>query len=70
MTPRINASSSGQLAIKPILNRLLTYIKGDDKDNTVRLFPTIAPNDDNLFEKVLIIDPHVSFGNPTITNVI
>ncbi|MGK7933499.1 MAG: DUF433 domain-containing protein [Microcystaceae cyanobacterium] len=63
----INASRSGQLAMKQVLNHLLTRIEWDEKDIAARLFPTVANNGENFTDKVLIIDPNVSFGKPTIT---
>jgi uncharacterized protein (DUF433 family) len=62
----INASRSGQLAMKQVLNHLLTRIEWDEQDIATRLFPTIEINGENFTDKVLIIDPSISFGKPTI----
>lgn len=63
----INASRSGQLAMKQVLNNLLTRIEWDEQDIASRLFPMINDHSHNFRDKVLIIDPNISFGKPTIT---
>jgi len=63
----INASRSGQLAMKQVLNNLLNRIEWDEKNIAARLFPTIEINGKNFSDKALMIDPNISFGKPTIT---
>lgn len=62
----INASRSGQLAMKQVLNNLLTRIEWDEQDIATRLFPTINLKGEDFTDKVLMIDPNISFGKPTI----
>ncbi|MFM7717221.1 MAG: DUF433 domain-containing protein [Microcystis sp.] len=63
----INASRSGQLTMKQFLNNLLTRIEWDEQDIATRLFPTIDINGQDFSDKVLKIDPNISFGKPVIT---
>lgn len=63
----VNASRSGQLAMKQVLNNLLTRIEWDERNIATRLFPFIEPKENNFSEKILTIDPNISFGKPTIT---
>ncbi len=60
----INVSRSGQLAMKKVLTDLLTRIEWDNHNFATRLYPFINSIND---EKSLTIDPHISFGKPTIT---
>ena len=62
----INVSRSGQLAIKEVLQRLLTRIEWNEADVAVRLFPFIETGLEPLSQKILTIDPTISFGRPTI----
>lgn len=63
----INASRSGQLVMKQVLNHLLTRIEWDEKDIAARLFPFIEIDGEDSSNKLLTIDPKISFGKPTIT---
>ncbi len=60
----INVTRSGQLAIKTVLTNLLNRIEWDQENIATRLYPII---NNSLDDKILIIDPHISFGKPTIT---
>lgn len=60
----INVSRSGQLAMKKVLTDLLTRIEWDNHNLATRLYPFINSINE---EKTLTIDPHISFGKPTIT---
>ncbi|MEB3175165.1 MAG: DUF433 domain-containing protein [Cyanobacteriota bacterium] len=62
----INASQKGQLAIKNILDNLLTRVEWDEQNIVNKLFPYI---DKNIKEepKIITISPVISFGKPTIT---
>jgi uncharacterized protein (DUF433 family) len=59
----VNVSRSGQLAMKEILQRLLTHVEWDENNFATRLYPEL---DQINGDKILIIDPHISFGKPTI----
>lgn len=63
----INTSRSGQLAMKEVLNNLLTRIEWDETDIATRLFPFIELNEKDASDRILTIDPNISFGKPTIT---
>ncbi|ANV92062.1 DUF433 domain-containing protein [Picosynechococcus sp. PCC 8807] len=63
----INVSRSGQLAIREVLQRLLTRIEWNEADIAIRLFPYIKTSLEPLSQKILTIDPAISFGRPTIT---
>jgi uncharacterized protein (DUF433 family) len=63
----VNTSRSGQLAMKQVLNSLLTRIEWDERNIAVRLFPFIEPTEKDFSHKILTIDPNISFGKPTIT---
>ncbi len=60
----VNASRSGQLAIKETLKHLLNRVEWNEQDIAVRLFPFIQPEGDET--KILYIDPRISFGKPVI----
>jgi uncharacterized protein (DUF433 family) len=60
----INASEYGQLAMRETLTQLLKRIEYDRKI-AVRLFPNLRPNQTDS-PKILVFDPHVSFGRLTI----
>lgn len=60
----INVSRSGQLAMKKVLTDSLSRIEWNNHNLARVLYPFInSINDD----KVFTIDPHISFGKPTIT---
>jgi uncharacterized protein (DUF433 family) len=59
----VNVSRSGQLAMKEILQQLLTRVEWDENNFATRLYPELDHIND---DKVLIIDPHISFGKPII----
>lgn len=60
----VNVSRSGQLAMKKVLTDLLTQVEWDEDNFATKLYPQINSNHD---DKILTIDPHISFGKPTIT---
>ena len=64
MDTLVNASRSGQLAIKETLKHLLNRVEWNEQDIAVRLFPFIQPEGDET--KILYIDPRISFGKPVI----
>lgn len=59
----VNVSRSGQLAMKEILEQLLTRVEWDENNFATRLYPELDYIND---DKILIIDPHISFGKATI----
>lgn len=59
----VNVSRSGQFAMQEILQQLLTRVEWDNNNLATRLYPELDHIND---DKVLIIDPHISFGKPTI----
>jgi uncharacterized protein (DUF433 family) len=60
----VNVNRSGQLAMKKVLINSLTRIEWDNQNLATRLYPEINDSNDN---KILTIDPHISFGKTTIT---
>ncbi len=64
----INASRSGQLAMRDVLRHLLTRIDWNEEGIAERLFPMVQTLPDiEPLEKPLTIDPRVSFGRPVIS---
>lgn len=59
----VNVSRSGQLAMKEILKQSLTRVEWDENNLATRLYPEL---DHINNDKLLIIDPHISFGKPII----
>ena len=61
----LDASRCGQIAIRETLEVYLTRIEADEAGIATRLFPFIYPDrkDD---QKLIVIDPSVSFGRPAI----
>lgn len=59
----VNVSRCGQLAMKEILQQLLTRVEWDENNLATRLYPEFEHIND---DKLLIIDPHICFGKPTI----
>ena len=59
----VNVSRSGQFAMKEVLRKLLTRVEWDKNNFATRLYPDLENINDH---KILIIDPHISFGKPTI----
>lgn len=62
----INVSRAGQLAMKKVFKDLLTRIEWDEQGIATRLFPNIASSKGGEQDKLLYIDPRISFGRPTI----
>ena len=60
----INVSRSGQLAMKKLLTDLLTRVEWNNHNLATRLYPQMMGSND---DKIFTIDPHISFGKPTIT---
>ncbi len=64
----INVSSNGQYAILELLKASLTRIKRDDHGVPLKLYPfvrTHAAINENE-PKIIVIDPFIAFGRPTI----
>ena len=62
----INLSANGQLAIREVLEDHLRRIEHDSTGLAVRLYPFTRANGTND-PKVIVIDPHISFGKPVLT---
>lgn len=61
----LDASKGGQIAIRETLDIYLTRIETDEAGIAARLFPFIHP-DKKDDQKLIVIDPAVSFGRPVI----
>ena len=63
----INISQLGQLAMRSILEAHLQRIERDPQGLAVRLYPFTRKR--HLDEpRIVVIDPHVSFGRPALTS--
>ncbi|NEQ97706.1 MAG: DUF433 domain-containing protein [Cyanothece sp. SIO2G6] len=62
----LDASKEGQFAIRETLEIYLTRIEVDEQGIAARLFPFLHPNRTKDEPKVIVIDPNISFGRPTI----
>jgi uncharacterized protein (DUF433 family) len=61
----INVTQSGQIALRDLLKAYLYRIEHDATGTAVRLYPFTRKRD--LSEpKVVVIDPHVSYGRPVL----
>lgn len=63
----VNLSRSGQLAIKKVLEAYLQRVERDDRALPIRLYPFLTATAEDRRRSV-VIDPRVSFGQPTITD--
>ncbi|MBW4427090.1 MAG: DUF433 domain-containing protein [Nostoc desertorum CM1-VF14] len=65
----INASMTGQLAMREALKNLLKRIEADETGAAIKLFP-LTRLTESLMEKespkTLVIDPRISFGRPVL----
>lgn len=61
----INLSAHGQLAIREILRDHLRRIEHDSDGLAIRLYPFTRSKGTND-PKVVVIDPHISFGKPVL----
>ncbi len=61
----INVSQEGQLAIRKLLQAHLQRIEHDARGAAVRLYPFTRKRDPDE-PRVVVIDPHVSFGRPVL----
>jgi uncharacterized protein (DUF433 family) len=62
----ISASEAGQLAMRELIQAHLRRIEHDSAGFAVRLFP-FTRKDDLDQPKIVVIDPYISFGRPTIS---
>jgi uncharacterized protein (DUF433 family) len=61
----INVTQSGQIALRELLKAHLHRVEHDATGNAVRLYPFTRKRD--LREpKVVVIDPHISYGRPVL----
>ena len=61
----INLSRSGQLALRRLLADSLRRVDRDDHALPIRLYPFLPGRPSE--ERVIVIDPQISFGRPTVT---
>lgn len=62
----INASQSGQLAMEEALQHLLKRVEWDEHGIASKLYPITRKANEQDSPKLLVIDPQVSFGRPTL----
>ena len=66
----INASRKGQLVMKSVVEAYLERIDYDDARTPIRFYPFLRRShgmpDLNMKEKVIVVDPLISFGRPVI----
>ena len=62
----ISVSEAGQLAMRELIQAHLRRIEHDSAGFAVRLFP-FTRKDDLDQPKIVVIDPYISFGRPTIS---
>lgn len=62
----INASKSGQLAIRQTLKNYLKRIERDETGLAARLFPFTRLEEKEDAPKIVVIDPRISFGRPVL----
>ncbi len=63
----LNASKSGQAAMREIVELYLERIDWDDRHLPRRLYP-FSQSDRGTDPRAIVIDPNVSFGRPTIAS--
>jgi len=61
----ISASESGQLTVRELIKAHLRRIEHDSSGFALRLYP-FTRKDDLDQPKIVVIDPYISFGRPTI----
>ncbi len=61
----INLSKSGQLALRKLLERHLERVDRGEEGLPARLYPFL-PGDVAASSRLIVIDPRVSYGRPTI----
>lgn len=62
----INASQSGQMAIRQALKNYLQRIERDEAGLAARLFPFTRPEEKEDDPRIVMIDPRISFGRPVL----
>lgn len=62
----INASRSGQLAIRQTLKNYLKRIDRDEEGLANRLFPITRLEEKEDDPRIVVIDPRISFGRPVL----
>jgi uncharacterized protein (DUF433 family) len=63
----INLSRSGQLGIKELIRAHLERVSHDRDGFAGRLFPFTRPQRETSQPRVVVLDPRVSFGRPSIS---
>lgn len=62
----INASQSGQMAIRQTLKNYLQRIERDEAGLAARLFPFTRLEEKEDDPRIVVIDPRISFGRPVL----
>jgi len=66
----INVSSGGQLAMRAILSAYLRRIARDPQGAAIALYPYLKRHPQQVEEqKLVLIDPRISFGKPILVGV-
>jgi uncharacterized protein (DUF433 family) len=65
----INASKSGQLALKDALNHHLDRIEPDDTGLAIKLYPFTRSSEDHN-PRIVVIDPRIAFGRLVIAETV
>lgn len=65
-TMLINASQSGQMAIRQTLKNYLQRIERDEAGLAARLFPFTRLEEKEDDPRIVVIDPRISFGRPVL----
>jgi uncharacterized protein (DUF433 family) len=61
----INITQSGQIALRELLEAHLQRVEHDAAGTVARLYPFTRKHDLNE-PKVVVIDPHISYGRPVL----
>ena len=66
----VNVSSGGQLAMRAILSAYLKRIARDPQGSAIALYPYLKRHPQHVEEqKLVLIDPRISFGKPILVGV-
>jgi uncharacterized protein (DUF433 family) len=66
----VNVSRSGQLALRDVITAYLKRITRDAKGSAIALYPFLQRRPEQVEEqKLVLIDPRISFGKPILVGV-
>jgi uncharacterized protein (DUF433 family) len=66
----VNVSQSGQLAMREVISAYVKRISRDAHDTAIALYPYLKRNPDYVAEqKVVLIDPRISFGKAILVGI-